>query len=191
MATCIPWIAGILLALLASAAALGDDAALQRQLAAERQAVDARFERDKADCQQRFALNACVDEARTRQRQALAALRMQQREVDERQRIQRTSERRAAIERRQAATASRPVAASAASAAAARTPRVAAERAQLNRDRAAERATAQAKAAERAAAARKLQATIQADQARIQERQSRRAAQGKAVAPLPPPSTPR
>jgi hypothetical protein len=110
MATCIPWIAGILLALLASAAALGDDAALQRQLAAERQAVDARFERDKADCQQRFALNACVDEARTRQRQALAALRMQQREVDERQRIQRTSERRAAIERRQAATASRPVA---------------------------------------------------------------------------------
>jgi hypothetical protein len=49
---------------------------------------------------------------------------------------------------------------------------------------------AQAKAAERAAAARKLQATIQADQARIQERQSRRAAQGKAAQPLPPPAAP-
>ena len=184
---CLRWAGWIFVALMGGGAALADDAALQRQLAAERQAVDARFEREQSDCRQRFALNACIDEARARQRQALSSLRLQQREIDERRRTQRAADRQQAIERRQSAVDGRPAPASAP---AARAPRAAASRPQATRDRAADRAAAQAKAAERAAAARKLQAEIQADQARILERQTRRAAKGKAAVPLPAPSAP-
>ena len=179
--------------------ARADLAAERQQLATEMRALDARFERERTECGQRFALNACIDQARNRHRQAQTALKARQRELDEQQRAQKALDRRTAIDRRQQTLpaqqslqpdASQPAAAASPSTPAAISPAAAAARREARERRAAEAAAAHAKAAERAAAARKLQASIQADQERIKARQAQREAKGKKVLPLPPPPAP-
>ncbi len=177
----------LLLALVATGAnALADDASLRQQIAAERAAIDTRFERDQAECGQRFALNACLDDARLRRRQAMATLQARQLEIDTRQRVQRAAERQRELERksqqlnaRQAATATAP---QPEQASAGQGPSTAQAPAIHQRSQA---VAARAKASERATAARKLQADIKADQARIAARIAKRSAQGQVPAPLP------
>lgn len=173
---------------LAAAAQPADDGVLRQQLAAQRQEIDARFQREQAECRQRFAVNACLDQARAHQRKSLSDHRAREHALDERQREKRASGRQQAIERRQQAVLERSAAPEPRASAAQAEP--ATPRPLRGRDRASAAAEAQAKAAERAAAARKLQAAIQADQERIKARQAHRAAQGRKAEPLPPPPAP-
>lgn len=187
------WLTGVLAVVLTTAAAApDDDTTLAHRLAAERRSIESRFEREQAACRQAFALNACIDEARARQRQALTAVQMQQRELAERQRLRRAAERQAVVQKRQASVSGRtepdPSAALSPASAVASRPEIRQDRQpDSRRERATGEAAAQARAAQRAAAARKLQADIQADQERIQKRLERRRTQGKPAVPLPTP----
>jgi len=177
----------LLLTLWAAGVQAQDEAAdLQRRIATERAAVDARFAAESSACRQGFAVTACLDDARRRHRQAVAALQAELRALDEAKRRRKADERQAAVARKQAEVARRlasaasvPTVASAPSAAASRPPpAVAPARAAASE--------AAARAAARAEAARRLQAEIKADQARIRDRIDKRAAQGKQPLPLPP-----
>ena len=161
----------------------GVGAVSKQALARETAEIQGRYERELADCAGRFAVNACRDEARARQRQGLAAVRARQQKLDESQRSERALSRQAEVRRKQAEVDRRnplsPAAEPAASLpaqpvrAAVRPPGAPAQQ-------------AAAKASERAAAAQRLRREIEADQARIAERMARRAASGKKVVPLPP-----
>jgi hypothetical protein len=183
------WLAVVLLSGgLASGAVAAPSADTRQQLAAEGQALQARHEREQVECRQRFATNACLEDARNRHRRAEADLKARQRSLDDNQRQQRALDRQADIARRQQAVQSRlasPEAASQPRATEARTPPAERRDSEARRSQAA----ARAKAAERAEASRTLQATIQADQARIRERQARQASQGRKAQPLPLPAS--
>lgn len=60
--------------LLAAVAAAGPQPATRAEVAAQRTAIEQRFAKEKAECQERFTVSACVDEARERRREALAPL---------------------------------------------------------------------------------------------------------------------
>jgi len=180
-----------LLALLASLplAATADDE--RARIAAEREALTARFAQEELECQRRFAVNDCLDDVRRRSRDALAPLRAREFELDDAERLQRAAERRAAIEARQRERDARPppaalpdlpprepaVPALPASAAAA-VPR---------RADAAQSATLEAQ--QRAQAAQRRRDEAAAAQERVQRRLREREAAGKAAAPLPVPAS--
>ncbi|MFG6487145.1 hypothetical protein ACG04R_10730 [Roseateles sp. BYS78W] len=63
----------ILLAATAASAPLSPPAT-RAEVAAQRAAVEQQFVREKAECEQRFAVSACLDELRQRRRDALAPL---------------------------------------------------------------------------------------------------------------------
>jgi colicin import membrane protein len=175
---------------LACGLAAADETGARQQLAAEGRALDARYEREQADCRQRFALNACLDEARAKHRRDQAALKARQRALDESLRQQRAAERQSDIDRRQQAVQSRlaaPEATAPSRSTPARTAPAVPRDSEVRRSQAA--AAARAKAEERAEAARRLQASIQADQARIRERQAKREAQGRKAQALPTPAS--
>lgn len=180
---------GLLLSALlaAGAQAQQDNAAqpLQRRLDAARAAADARFESESAACRQRFAVNACIDTARQRRRQAVVSLQAEQRALDEADRRQRAADRQAEVTRKQAEVARRDAASAPAPAASAADAPIG-PRPRAAASPRADASDAAAKAAVRAEAARQRQAEIQADQARIQARMAKRAAQGKQPLPLPP-----
>ncbi len=157
----------------------------QAQIAAERAAIKARFDHERAGCTKRFAVNACLDDATQRERRELAPLRAREQTLDAEQRQQRSAERQAALAERQAlrgASAAQRSARGEAAASAAGAAKPSRPPGQGHESRANDAA---AKAAERAAAARKMQDDIRADQARIDARLAKRAAQGKKVPPLP------
>lgn len=173
----------ILLALGAGSVAAADDGATQKQqLAAERAAINSRYERDQAACADRFASNACRDAARQRQRQALADVQARQLEIDQETRRRRAVQRQAEIGRKQAEVERRSSLVPPADAAVVppAPPRAA------SRPLRSASSPAAAKAAQRAEAARKRQQAIEADQARIDARVAKRKAQGKNPPPLPP-----
>lgn len=91
----------VLLAALEPARA--DDSAERARIVRERGEVEARFQQRQRDCQARFAVTACVDEARAEHRQALQRLRREEGVLDEAQRRQRAAARLAAIEEKQRA----------------------------------------------------------------------------------------
>lgn len=99
------WIA---LALAAAVPPVQADDARQR-LVAERAALQQRFAAEERACADRFAVTACIDEVRSRQRAALAPLREQELRIDEVERQRRADERRAAVEQKQADVARRPL----------------------------------------------------------------------------------
>ena len=169
--------------------AAADEAAQRQQLAAERRAADSRFQQAQADCRQRFALNACIDDARAAHRRALAGVKERERVLDEGQRRQRALDRQTAIDRRQQVAEERPPEPDARPLARGASAARPSARREGDARRARDAAVAQAKAAERAAAARKLQAAIEADQARIKERLAKREAQGRKAQPLPSPAS--
>lgn len=60
--------------LLLASGACGAQPATRAEVQAQRSAIDRQFVREKAECEQRFAVSACLEEARQRQRAALAPL---------------------------------------------------------------------------------------------------------------------
>ncbi len=72
-------------------------AARRAQLSQERKALEARFAQDSAKCREQFAATACVDEAKARQRAALAPLRDEQLGLDGAQRQARAQAKREAL----------------------------------------------------------------------------------------------
>ncbi len=179
----------VLLAALEPARA--DDSAERSRIARERAQVEARFSQRRRECDQRFAVTACVDEARAEHRQALQRLRREDGVLDEAQRRQRAAARLAGIEEKQRAERER--------AAAPRVPRdVAAPPVRSPRPpaaAAARPASAPASAADRSdEAARKRarfesrQREAQAHRRQAEQRQAQREKSGKAVAPLPDPA---
>lgn len=181
--------------LLGAVVAAADTAGLEL-LPAQRQAIADRFEREQATCRQRFAVNACLDAAQARHRQALKDVQARQEAANLQQRKGRAAARQAEIDRKDKLLADRPPAPPDARRVDLRRVDAAALPGQASVVRptpaplsnaGADRAAARVKAAERAEAAKRMQAEIRADQARIQERLARRAAQGKKSAPLPEP----
>jgi hypothetical protein len=192
----------IVLAALASAAAPSlatTDAAERDRIARERAEVQAALTKQEAACQERFVVTPCVEAARKAEREALARLRRQEVLLDEQQRKQRAAERAQAIRnsisadeaRRRdesgAATASAPVRVERAELV--ETPsRVERARRELPIGErpadAATRRTAEQEHIERYDADRRA---AQAHREAVEQRNAKRAASGKAAAPLPVP----
>jgi colicin import membrane protein len=91
--------AAVLLACLAAAshAARADEAGERQRIARERAQAGAVFEQRHRECEQRFAVTTCVEQARSEHRQTLLRLRGQESVLDEAQRKQRAAQRMAAI----------------------------------------------------------------------------------------------
>jgi len=186
--------AGLLVAAHGMARAEQADAAVERdRIAAERSAAQALFAQRERDCQQRFAVTACVNDARAQQRETLGQLRRQQGLLDEAQRRQRAAERMAAIrekvsseeERARQPPAPRRDPLMRAGAPRAGVPRAAAAPASAASEvRAADEARSQVRFEAR-------QRDAQAHREAAEKRSAERAASGKKpVAPLPPASAP-
>lgn len=107
-----------------------DDRAERERIARERSEATIRHDQRRRECEQRFAVTACVDEARAEHRQTMMRLRRQEALLDESQRKARAAQRLAAIEQRRSEERTRVVvpraAPARASAAEARQPRPAA-----------------------------------------------------------------
>lgn len=93
--------------LLACASVHADDRQERARIARERGQATALFEQRRHDCEQRFAVTACVDEARAEHRQALLRLRGQETVLDEAERKRRAAQRMAAIREKVSAEAAR------------------------------------------------------------------------------------
>jgi colicin import membrane protein len=78
-----------------ASAAVDASAGEQSALASERAAAEAKFAARDQACRQRFVVSACVADARRDRRIALDALRIRQRALDDAERQERASERRA------------------------------------------------------------------------------------------------
>lgn len=97
------WVCGLLACIPAQA----DDRQERARIARERDEATLRFQQRQRECEQRFAVTACVDEARAEHRQALLRLRGQESVLDEAERKQRAAQRMAAIREKVSAEAAR------------------------------------------------------------------------------------
>ncbi|WP_341891813.1 hypothetical protein [Variovorax sp. YR752] len=88
------------LAAVAQGPAAVDDRAERERIARERSEAAARHDQRRRECEQRFAVTACVDEARAEHRQTMMRLRRQEALLDEAQRKARAAQRLAAIEQK-------------------------------------------------------------------------------------------
>jgi hypothetical protein len=106
----LPTAAAWVLALSCSAvcAAPDTDAAERQRIATDRQAVESRYEAARKDCETRFVVNHCLDQARQERRAALEPLQRQIHLLDDARRRERAVERLRVIQERQSAAAERP-----------------------------------------------------------------------------------
>ncbi len=187
--------AALAVALLATVAdaAPDTDAAERARIAADREVVEARFEAAKRDCEARFVVNNCLEQARQERRLALHPLQRQTHLLDDARRRARAVERLRVIQERESAAAAKPALAAPApaSAASATTTKPPVQRAV----RPAPSASAAPQAAERRAAQQQQRLrAAQAHQQAVQARNARRDAQRPPAAglpiPVPPASTP-
>jgi colicin import membrane protein len=185
------WLTLLLPLLLWLQAARPADDAERARLAAERQALIDGFAQEELACQQRFFVNACVEDVSRRRREALAPLRARELELDDAERRQRAAERRAAIEAKQREQAARPAPASAPEL----PPRSPAEPASAwpaspasaSQPSSAEAQARAAQAAERARASQRRREEAEAALQRVRRRLAEREAAGKSATPLPVP----
>lgn len=150
----------------------------------ERQRLEAAFAAEEAQCRERFAVTACIDDVRQRRRIALAGPRAQALAQDDADRLQRAQARREAVARKQKQAAERPVV----EPEPAREPRLPPPPAPLAEPRV-HAAPPADEAARRAAASRERREKIAASQDRIVTRQVERASRNKKPGeplPLPP-----
>jgi len=194
----------IVLAALASVVAASlattNDAVERERIARERTEVQATLVRQEAACQERFVVTPCIEAARKAGREALARLKRQEVLLDEQARKQRAAERALAIRsnisadeaRRRddasASTASAPVRVERAELAEtpSHTERARRELPMSPRPNdAAGRRAAEQEHIERYEADRRA---AQAHREAVEQRNAKRAASGKAAAPLPVPS---
>jgi len=89
-------LAGALAVALPARAAGADDAERHR-IAEERAAIEARYAARQRECQDRFVVTSCVDDAKAERRHGLDELRARQLKLDEEQRRGRTAERSAEL----------------------------------------------------------------------------------------------
>ncbi len=185
-------IAALALALLATvaAAAPDSDAAERARIAADRQAVEVRFEAAKRDCEARFLVNNCLEQARQERRLALQPLQRQTHLLDDARRRARAVERLRAIQERESAAAAKPaLAAPAPASAASGSTKPPVQRAVRPAPSASVSAAAQA-ADKRAAQHQQRLRDAQAHQEAVQARNTRRDVQRKPAAGLPIPVPP-
>jgi hypothetical protein len=178
----------LLLLCRAALAAPDSDMAERARIAADRQAVEARFEAAQRDCEKRFVVNNCLEQARQERRQALEPLQRQTHLLDDARRRERAVERLRAIQARESAAAAMPALQGAGSA-----PALAASGAAPRPLlRHAVRPAPSASASDQAARQRQAQhqqrlQEAQAHQEAVQARNARRDAQRKPAASLPVP----
>jgi colicin import membrane protein len=96
--------------LVACGAVHADDREERARIARERSEATERFQQRQRECEQRFAVTSCVDEARAEHRQALLRLRGQESVLDEAERKRRAAQRMAAIREKVSAEAARDAA---------------------------------------------------------------------------------
>ena len=82
-----------------------EDQAERRRISAERSRVEAGYAAQGRDCRQKFAVDDCVNAARSQRREALADLRRQEVSLNDAQRRRRGSDRLHVIEERTASQA--------------------------------------------------------------------------------------
>lgn len=87
--------------LCAAAQAAGDGAAERRGLTQQRSEIEARFGRETLVCQQRFAVNSCLDEARARRLAELKPVAARQEVLDAEERRARSIAQRERVAERQ------------------------------------------------------------------------------------------
>lgn len=176
-------VAGSLLGASLTVQAASDERA---QLAQQRRQLSAAFAEEERACGQRFAVTSCVDDVRSRRREALAPLREREIQIDEAARQQRAAERRSAIEARREAATARPAASAAPPQLRVRAPAHAASRAAPRTpDDSTDERAAQAELRQRQAHQRREEA--KAAQQRVQRRLEDRATGARQAAPLPVP----
>lgn len=163
------------------------DATERARIADERQAVEARFDAARRDCEARFMVTDCLATARTQRREALAPLQQQLHLLDDARRRQKAVDRLRAIQARESALAARPALETAAPASAAAAPPRPSVR------RAAQPAAPAGPTGQQRAQARASQHGQQLQQARAHEdavkaRNARRDAQRPPAAGLPVPA---
>jgi hypothetical protein len=83
------------------------DVAERQRIASERAAVEAAYAQRRSDCETRFAVTPCIEQARAARRESLGHLRRQEGLLDEAQRKQRAAERMAAIRQKVSAEEAR------------------------------------------------------------------------------------
>ncbi len=171
-----------------------DDSARRAAIAAEKQAVQSRYEQAVRTCEAQFAVTACFDQAKRERRRELDRLAGEQAKLDQAVRQRRAAERRARIdEKQQAAARLGPApAASAPPKSAQRAARAAAPPASAmlrHRQDIEERAAAAASAAaKRQSAAIQRRQDAQAHAEAVRRRNDERARHRTPAAPLPPAS---
>jgi hypothetical protein len=180
--------------LLACASVHADDREERARISRERGEATLRFQERQRECEQRFAVTACVDEARAEHRQALLRLRGQESVLAEAERKRRAAQRTATIREKVSAEAARDAAPRPVRPAPAMN--VSAPRQKAAAPAAAPRAASAASAPERSAQEarsrerfEKRQREAKAHRDEAARRQAEREKPGKApVAPLPDPA---
>ena len=153
------------------------------EITAERQRLQSAYAAEEAQCRERFAVTACVDDVRKRRRAALAGPRAQELALDDVERLQRAQARREAVGRKQKQAAERPVVAPEPQREVRLPPPAAVVEPRVHEAPSAD------EAARRAAASRERRDKIAASQDRIVTRQVDRVSRNKKVsAPLPVPA---
>lgn len=187
-----------LLILLAAAASapLNASFATRAEVAAQRAALEQRFDRDKAECAERFAVTPCLEDVRKRRQEALAPLIEHEHELAALERraraqaqVERVKARELAAAQDEAQRLERAVKAPPPTVAATPAPRPSRQRSPEEARRAQARAAsqAQAEAAQRVARAKERERLLQERQAEHAAREQRRSR--PAAKPLPLPST--
>ncbi len=175
----------------------------QADLAQERERITTRMAQEEAQCQQRFAVTACVDDVKRRRREALAPLRERELQREDSERQARVKQREDALADKRRAHVAEARSASAASGPSARVTVRQPGRAPATRppaehgvdeppsapSKSAELSKRAAAAAERAQSTATRQAAAQATQAAVAKRQAERASRTKLPTPLPVPAT--
>lgn len=186
------WVLGCLAALLGNAPAVAagtadGDAAERERIARERQAVEARFEAARRDCEARFVVTDCLAAARAQRREALAPLQQQLHMLDDARRRQRAVERLQAIQERESAAATRPALEAPAPPPAASNPPQPSRR-HAARPAALSASAAQQQSQERAARYERRQQEARAHDDAVKARNARRDAHRPPAAGLPVPA---
>jgi hypothetical protein len=173
-----------------------EDAAQRERIAAQRAAVQSRYDDAVRACAAEFAVTACVDRARAERRAALEVLSREQAALDASVREHRAAERSRRVEDKQRSAAQRAAAQASAPAQETPAPRpppapaASAARAARPADAQARAAEAAAAAAQRRAEAERRREKAEAHAEEVRRRNAERAAKKPPAAPLPPASTP-
>ena len=91
--------------LLAAAAASAPQPATRAEVAAQRAAIEQRFNQEKVECQERFSVSACLDDVRLRRHDALAPLVRREHELAAEERKARAVEQTQRVKERDIAAA--------------------------------------------------------------------------------------